>query len=94
MHEMSADNDTPDSILPRLRLVLRDFINDPSIDDIGDDIPLAEVLESLGHFTFLLSLEGIFNTEIPDHKFTPSEMGTLAGVASVLRECLQPARDI
>jgi len=93
MDHMNADIQAHEAIMAQLRIALREFRNDANVDDLTDDAPLMDALESLGHFTFLLTLEGTFGVEIPDHRFTLVEMGTLTGIAKVLSEATLLAPD-
>ena len=93
MDDMNPDSHTRELIVARLRTALREFSNDPAVDDLADDASLTDVLESLGHFTFLLTLEDTFGVDIPDYRFTFVEMGTLAGIATTLFESTRRAPD-
>jgi acyl carrier protein len=71
----------------QLRRALLMFSGDDTLENVDRHARLSEVLDSLGHFTFLLSLEEEFNIDIPDEKFSFASMGTLDGVLQVLHEC-------
>jgi acyl carrier protein len=71
----------------RYRTALAEFGGDVGLKDIDAHASLSDALDSLGHFTFLLTLEAAFQVEIPDEKFSFASMGNLAGVRQVLLEC-------
>lgn len=86
---MSNDNDSSvrlSEITRRLRAHLIAFGEDESLGEISDDVILREVMDSMSHFYFLLSLEEIFEIEIPDEKFNSVEMGSLANIAMLVQK--------
>ncbi|WP_316206213.1 hypothetical protein [Bradyrhizobium sp. SZCCHNR3058] len=70
-------------------LLIESLVNFSGNEDLRSMDPnagLQEVFDSLGHFTFLMSLEEQFQRQISDDKFTLTHMGTINGILDVLSE--------